>query len=113
MFQGQFGVKAGKRFERWGLFGKVRPGFVGYTKVNELVSTSTQFFGTIPFQVGTFELKKKLYPSFDLGGVFEFYVSRHWMTRFDVGDTIIRYGELKASGFSVSQSIVTRPPETA
>src|SRR5688572_1926614 len=27
-FQGQFGAKAGVRFERFGLFGKVRPGFI-------------------------------------------------------------------------------------
>ena len=25
MFQGQFGVKAGKRFQKWGMFGKARP----------------------------------------------------------------------------------------
>src|SRR5262245_18377451 len=27
-FQGQFGVKSGLRFERFGLFGNVRPGFI-------------------------------------------------------------------------------------
>src|SRR5262249_8078609 len=27
MFQAQIGAKVGKRFDKWGLFGKVRPGF--------------------------------------------------------------------------------------
>ncbi|HSE17361.1 MAG TPA: hypothetical protein VLB46_09920 [Pyrinomonadaceae bacterium] len=31
-------AKIGKRFERWGAFGKVRPGFVGFSKVNKLLS---------------------------------------------------------------------------
>ena len=31
----------------------------------------------------------------DLGGVVEFYPSRRIVTRFDIGDTIIRYKDLK------------------
>lgn len=31
--QAQFGVKAGKRFEKFGLFGKVRPGFLSVNRV--------------------------------------------------------------------------------
>jgi hypothetical protein len=116
MFQGQFGAKVGKRFQRWGVFGKARPGFVGFTKVSDLVSTRTfnvLFFGeTIPVTVGEFRIAKKFYPSFDIGGVVEFYISRRWMARFDVGDTIIRYGEVSAQGFSLRNQIVTRPRET-
>ena len=116
MFQGQFGAKVGKRFERWGVFGKARPGFVGFTKVSDLVSTrmfNVQFAGeTIPVTVGEFRVAKKFYPSFDIGGVVEFYISRRWMARFDIGDTIIRYGEVAAQGFSLRNQIVTRPRET-
>lgn len=116
MFQGQFGAKVGKRFEKWGVFGKARPGFVGFTKVNELVSTrmfNVQFGNeTIPVTVGEFRVAKKLYPSIDIGGVVEFYISRRWMARFDVGDTIIRYGEVAARGFSLRNQIVVRPRET-
>ena len=116
MFQGQFGAKFGKRFERWGVFAKVRPGFVGFTKVNDLVSTQSfviNFFGEmIPVTVGTFRITRKLYPSVDVGGVVEFYVSPRWMARFDIGDTVIRYGEVSAQGFSLRQQIVTRPAET-
>ena len=116
MFQGQFGAKIGKRFSRWGVFGKARPGFVGFTKVNELVSTQTinvQFANEIiPVTVGQFRVEKKLYPSIDIGGVVEFYISRRWMVRFDIGDTVIRYGEVAAQGFSLREQIVRRPAET-
>src|SRR5580765_2739301 len=30
--EGLFGVKAGQRFRRFGIFGKVRPGFINYSK---------------------------------------------------------------------------------
>lgn len=116
MFQGQFGAKVGKRFDKWGVFGKARPGFVGFTKVNELVSTrmfNVQFANEIiPVTVGEFRVAKKLYPSIDIGGVVEFYISRRWMARFDIGDTVIRYGEVAAQGFSLRNQIVVRPRET-
>ena len=35
--QAQFGVKVGKRFETWGLFGKVRPGFLSVDRVGSLL----------------------------------------------------------------------------
>jgi len=116
MFQGQFGAKVGKRFSKWGVFGKARPGFVGFTKVSDLVSTQTSnvqiLNQTITVTVGQFRVAKKFYPSMDIGGVVEFYISRRWIARFDIGDTVIRYGELSAQGFSLSNQIVRRPPET-
>ena len=116
MFQGQFGAKIGKRFSKWGIFGKARPGFVGFTKVSELVSTQTinvQFANQIiPVTVGQFRVAKQLYPSIDIGGVVEFYMSRRWIARFDIGDTVIRYGEVAAQGFSLTNQIVRRPRET-
>ena len=36
MFQGQFGTKIGKRFDRWGVFGKARPGFVGFSRYRKV-----------------------------------------------------------------------------
>lgn len=116
MFQGQFGAKVGKRFSKWGVFGKARPGFVGFTKVNELVSTQTfnvQVFNEIiPVTIGQFRVAKKFYPSIDIGGVVEFYISPRWMARFDIGDTVIRYGEVPGQGFSLRNAIVVRPRET-
>ena len=112
MFQGQFGIKAGKRFDRWGVFGKARPGFVGFTQASELVGTHTILFGSQTFVVGDFQVNKTLYPSLDFGGVVEFYISRRWMTRMDFGDTVIRYGKYQVGGFALSLAITTRPPET-
>src|SRR5436190_12315747 len=37
-YQGQFGIKAGKRFSNFGVFAKVRPGFIRF---KELVTTVT------------------------------------------------------------------------
>lgn len=91
MFQGQFGGKVGKRFDRWGVFGKARPGFVGFTRVFEFGFGGVQIPSNLVFE-------RKLYPSFDIGGVVEFYMSPRWMARFDVGDTIIRYPEIPFPG---------------
>ena len=87
MFQGQFGGKVGKRFDRWGVFGKARPGFVGFSRVFRFG------FGGVQLPPN-FLVVRKLYPSVDVGGVVEFYISPRWMARFDVGDTIIRYPEI-------------------
>ena len=89
MFQGQFGAKVGKRFNHWGVFGKARPGFIGFTRV-----VAFPFGAQVPAVIPS---EKRLYPSLDVGGVVEFYISPRWMARFDVGDTIIRYGEVRFS----------------
>lgn len=115
IFQGQFGVKAGKRFQSLGVFGKLRPGFVGFTRVNQLVSTETftyPGFDNRQATIGTFRIGREMYYSTDVGGVIEFYPSRRVMTRFDLGDTIIHYSEYAVHGFSLSQPILRRPPET-
>jgi hypothetical protein len=101
LFQGQFGGKVGKRFDRWGLFGKARPGFVGFTRVFEFIQGS-QGPAVVPFE-------RKLYPSLDVGGVVEFYISPRWMARFDVGDTMIRYGEIRFEGFTMP--IILQPEQ--
>jgi len=101
MFQGQFGGKIGKRFDRWGVFGKARPGFVGFSRVLQ---------NPLGVQLPPLSFVRKLYPSVDVGGVVEFYVSPRWMARFDVGDTIIRYGEIRFPGIAPSFTVpsVTR-----
>jgi len=67
MFQGQFGGKVGKRFEKWGLFGKARPGFVAYTQVSELIGTHVEQFGPFSFVVPEFRTVAQYYPSLDIG----------------------------------------------
>jgi len=115
MFQGQFGVKVGKRFGSFGIFGKARPGFVGFTQALRLVSSRIETFPAFDnrqIEVGEFRIGTTKYFSTDVGGVVEFYLSRRVMTRMDLGDTIIRYGEFAVPGFSLSNLIGRRPPET-
>lgn len=111
VFQSQFGIKAGRRFRTFGIFGKARPGFVGFTKVNKLLSLTTPALSP-PTTVGTFGVGKELYFSTDLGVVVEYYRSRRTFARFDLGDTIIRYSSFPGPGAFPSRAIIVRPPET-
>lgn len=95
--QALFGVKAGKRFERFGVFAKARPGFIRFSRAvtgydRQTIRTSTD--PTNPFSGGEFTTPRfgaRTEFATDLGGVIEFYPSRRIVTRFDIGDTIIRY----------------------
>ena len=82
--QGLFGVKAGKRFEKVGVFAKVRPGFISYGR------TITGVNANLPPPSG-FQFGRTTYFAIDIGGVVELYPSRRVIIRFDAGDTIIRY----------------------
>ena len=106
IYQGQFGAKAGKRFERVGIFAKARPGFVGFTEVNQLVDP------TQPLLFRSYRIERETYFSMDVGGVVEFYPSRNTAIRIDAGDTIIRYGTFRSPGFSLAQPVFERAPET-
>jgi Outer membrane protein beta-barrel domain len=86
--QAQFGVKAGKRWRRWGLFAKARPGFVSFA--DTFIPVQTESGGVPVFRL---DRERKTHFSMDVGGVLEFYPSRRMLVRFDAGDTIIRYGE--------------------
>ena len=82
------GAKVGKRFEKWGVFGKARPGVVSFSRGE---------FNPVPIVTGPlpFEVDINRVNSFavDLGGVFEFYPTKRIVTRFDAGDTIIHFGD--------------------
>ena len=110
------GVKAGKRFEKWGIFGKARPG---------IVSISDAEFNLLPLGPVTptsgFEVQRNRITSFatDIGGVIEFYPSKRIVTRFDAGDTIIYFTERTTNNFKFDQATntvvigpVTRPART-
>ncbi len=98
--EGLFGVKAGKRFERFGIFGKARPGVISFTQgQGGFIQTGTS--GTFPFR---FETRRATHFAADLGGVLEFYPSRRIVARFDAGDTIIRYGRTTVNGLSTDGS---------
>jgi len=59
------GIKTGKRFDRFGIFGKAR--------------------------IGTWYFRRAFFAT-DVGGVLEYYPSRHTVIRIDTGDTILFYG---------------------
>lgn len=80
------GVKAGKRFDRWGIFAKARAGAVNHG--DDFGGSVLCLNITCPFPTEEFE-PIRAHVAFDLGGVIEFYPSKRIVTRFDVGDTII------------------------
>ncbi|MCU1265500.1 MAG: hypothetical protein JWM21_1818 [Acidobacteria bacterium] len=98
--QGLFGVKVGKRFQKWGIFAKGRPGVVSFSQGNSGY-VSTGGGGTFPF-----ELMHKRLTNFavDAGGVLEFYPSKRIVTRFDAGDTLIRYGRRQTNLLTLDSS---------
>jgi hypothetical protein len=81
--QGLFGVKTGLRSEKAGIFAKFRPGFVRFGESSSIVGSQsfTQF-------------------ALDFGGVLELYPSRSVAVRFDIGDTVIRFGSNFTGGDS-------------
>jgi len=94
--QGLFGAKAGKRFEKWGIFGKARPGVVSFSKGDfKYVATGTG--GSFPFEIRQNRLTNF---AVDLGGLLEFYPSRRIVTRFEAGDTLIHYGQRQSNFLS-------------
>ena len=99
--EGLFGVKAGKRRERWGVFAKGRPGFISFDRGKEVLASAGQ-----PF---LFRSERATHFAFDVGGVLEFYPTRRIVTRFDAGDTIIRYR--RQTGTTVVLDPVTGGPE--
>ena len=81
--QGVFGVKAGIRGRRAGLFGKFRPGLV-YVR-SPLVCFIPEGCGSASASTDS-----RSWFALDVGAVIETYPSRRLMTRFDVGDTFVR-----------------------
>lgn len=79
------GVKAGPRWNRMGLFAKVRGGIQSYGRVITAVSP-----------LGTFTYGRRTNLAVDLGGVVEIYPSKRVAIRFDVNDVRIHFN----TGFS-------------
>ncbi|MER3632939.1 MAG: hypothetical protein C4325_12950 [Blastocatellia bacterium] len=88
------GVKCGHRGKRFGVFGKVRPGFIRF---NAVPSIDFQWVVQSPgggqpkdILIGVSE-KPATFFNVDFGGVFEYYPTKKTVIRFDTGDTIIRF----------------------
>lgn len=122
--QAQFGVKTGIRFNKFGIFGKVRPGFINtkqptyfyYPPCPEaciLVSGVLPLQNTIP--------RTLIYPSpifvplggnkthfsLDVGGVVEFNPTKRFFVRADIGDTIAKRDNYYFSGVTHNLQITT------
>jgi hypothetical protein len=107
-FQGQFGVKSGLRFDRFGVFGKVRPGFI---------DSKSRFTTCLPCPPGVACAQVCLPVEFsdgatafslDVGGVVEFYPAKRITVRFDAGDTIVNRRE-SAIAFPLGNVLVAVP----
>ena len=85
--QALFGVKAGTRRDKFGVFGKARPGFKHSSEPN-LECPQEEFIC---------QETRKLRFAADFGGVVELYPSSRWLIRFDAGDTLIRFPDIRQS----------------
>lgn len=88
---GFFGAKAGKRMERFGVFGKVRPGFLTFDNAfrgETIILTPAQNGGSIS-SISSFRFGRLTQRALDLGGVAEYYPARHWAFRWDLGDMLL------------------------
>ena len=85
--EGLAGVKVGKRFEKWGVFAKARPGVISFSQATFHIIPPVG----LPFVPAQLEFSRLTTFAMDVGGVVEFYPTKRIVTRFDVGDTIIHY----------------------
>jgi hypothetical protein len=106
--EGLFGVKAGKRFQKWGVFGKARPGLMSFSKgFVDIVPTGGS--GPFPF---VFVVHRNTPFALDVGAVLEFYPSKRIVVRFDGGDTILHYSQRTVQSFTADPITGTLLPFT-
>jgi hypothetical protein len=99
--QGFFGVKAGKRFEKIGVFAKARPGFVRYSR-GDYREPGGPCIAVFPQPIGCFQALGETRFAADLGGVFEYYPTKRTIIRFDAGDTIVRLPARNVAAFQTN-----------
>jgi hypothetical protein len=88
--EGLFGLKAGKRWNRFGLFAKGRPGLIRFTRAMSDFTASAAELESGNLGPNAFHIRALTHFALDMGGVFELYASRHLMTRIDAGTTMIK-----------------------
>jgi hypothetical protein len=84
--EGLFGIKAGQRFKRFGIFGKARPGFIKFDQ--RLFTSFPQGFSGPLFG---YYRRNETHFATDLGGVVEIYPTKRLVLRFDAGVTLDRH----------------------
>lgn len=89
------GAKYGIRNEKFGVFGKVRPGaihFEGYPVITNKFIVQPSGGGP-PLDILIFSDERgATFFNIDVGAVVEYYPKKRHIIRFDIGDTMIRYG---------------------
>jgi hypothetical protein len=112
--QGLFGVKGGKRFEKFGVFAKARPGFVRHER-GDYVFGSGGCPAVFPPPLGCFRPVARTNFALDLGGVVELYPSKRTIIRFDAGDTMVHLPTRNVAAFQasgISPVVISASPET-
>jgi hypothetical protein len=113
--QGLAGIKIGKRYQRFGIFAKARPGLISFSRGKTELTLSNP---SDPFSQLNIRSERLTHFALDLGGVLEFYPSRRIFTRLDFGDTIIRYGQTTSNvlvstpGGGLTSMPLTAPADT-
>lgn len=85
--QALFGVKAGIRRDKYGLFAKARPGFMYFSEPTL----------ECPLEEGMCSPSRRIRFAADFGGVLEVYPSHRLLLRIDAGDTLIRFPDIRRS----------------
>jgi len=90
-----FGAKYGIRKKKFGVFGKVRPGFIHFNAFPHIDNVFKIYLptGELDDMLILSSEKPATFFNVDVGGVFEYYMTKNTMIRFDIGDTIIRYNK--------------------
>jgi len=102
--QGLGGVKIGKRFEKWGIFGKARAGVVSFSQGDSKWVIRNPG-STFPFD---FQFSRTNNLAADVGGIIEFYPTKRLVTRFEAGDTLIHYRE-RQTNFLILDPVTFAP----
>ncbi|MPZ16890.1 MAG: hypothetical protein GEV06_03070 [Luteitalea sp.] len=92
-FQALVGAKAGWRNDRFGLFGKVRPGVLHFSR--RFFAPDTNCPAIVPTPESCFIDGSNF--AVDVGAVFDVYPTRSTMLRIDGGDNVIRFGRAERS----------------
>lgn len=100
--EGLFGVRVGRRWEKAGVFGKFRSGFLSFGESSEAFPCILIF--PPPLECALAGGDTVL--AFDFGGVVELYPSARSFIRFDAGDQMLRFQGpvLRSNGEPVEDS---------
>jgi hypothetical protein len=99
------GVKYGIRTEKYGIFGKIRPGVIRFTAYPRLIGLAVVSSPTGGNPEDVLVITQEIPSTFfniDVGGILEYYPTKRTVLRMDVGDTIVRYNAQKPKDINPS-----------